>query len=174
MQTHAGSSAFFCMEESIRPMDLEDDSHRDRRRVILELLRNHRVANQLELVGLLAERGLEATQSSVSRDLASLGIAKVAGRYVAPAPAGEGRSDLSAIVRFVLGARTAGPNLAVISTPAGERRLSGSRSTARAGPRSSAPWPATTRCSSRPRTRAISSGSSSTWTSRGRATSGDR
>ncbi|HXU46224.1 MAG TPA: arginine repressor [Thermoanaerobaculia bacterium] len=100
-------------------MDLEDDSHRDRRRVILELLRNHRVANQLELVGLLAERGLEATQSSVSRDLRFLGIAKVAGRYVAPAPAGEGRSDLSAIVRFVLGARTAGPNLAVISTPAG-------------------------------------------------------
>ena len=97
----------------------EDDLHRDRRRVILDLLRARRVANQLELVGLLGEHGIEATQSSVSRDLRFLGVAKVAGHYVAPTAETPAGADFGPIGRFVRGARTAGPHLIVLETAEG-------------------------------------------------------
>ena len=100
-------------------MTPEDDLHRDRRRVILDLLRARRVANQLEMVDLLGEQGIEATQSSVSRDLRFLGVAKVAGHYVAPTSEVPAGADFGPIGRFVHGARTAGPNLIVLETAEG-------------------------------------------------------
>ncbi len=100
-------------------MTPEDDLHRDRRRVILDLLRARRVANQLELVDLLGEHGIEATQSSVSRDLRFLGVAKVAGHYVAPAAEATAGADFGPIGRFVRGARKAGANLVVLETAVG-------------------------------------------------------
>jgi len=44
---------------------------------ITKLLETHAVANQSQLVALLAEDGMEATQTTVSRDLEELGALKV-------------------------------------------------------------------------------------------------
>jgi len=68
-------------------MNNELEIRDDRQRAILALLRRRPVHRQEELVAKLAERGFEVTQSSVSRDLRQLGVAKVGGRYVAPAAA---------------------------------------------------------------------------------------
>lgn len=53
-----------------------------RQDMILEIVKSRPVHNQLELIKLLEERGISATQSSVSRDIHELSIAKVDGRYV--------------------------------------------------------------------------------------------
>ncbi len=53
-----------------------------RQDMILEIVKSRRVHNQLELIKLLEERGISATQSSVSRDIHELSIAKVDSRYV--------------------------------------------------------------------------------------------
>ncbi len=93
------------MPESDSP-DLE---HRDaRKRAILGLLRERAVASQGEL---------HATQSSVSRDLKELGVARVGGRYVAPAE--ERDPGLADVSRFLRSARPAGPYLTVVLTTAG-------------------------------------------------------
>jgi len=44
---------------------------------VARLLETHAVANQAQLVGLLAEEGVEATQTTVSRDLEEIGAIKV-------------------------------------------------------------------------------------------------
>src|SRR5579862_8170370 len=44
---------------------------------VLRLLETHAVSNQAQLVGLLAEEGVEATQTTVSRDLEEIGAIKV-------------------------------------------------------------------------------------------------
>jgi transcriptional regulator of arginine metabolism len=51
---------------------------RERRAVIRELLTSHQVATQEELRELLADRGHEVTQATLSRDLAQLGARRVA------------------------------------------------------------------------------------------------
>ncbi|HXO41533.1 MAG TPA: hypothetical protein VN999_08805, partial [Thermoanaerobaculia bacterium] len=53
-----------------------------RQRAIRALLARSPVANQAELVAELRRQGIAATQSSVSRDLRDLGVARVGGRYV--------------------------------------------------------------------------------------------
>jgi transcriptional regulator of arginine metabolism len=98
-----------------------DSEMRDeRQKEILKLLRGKRVHSQEEIAALLHSRGLEATQSSISRDLRDLGVAKVAGRYVAPRAAEDDHSDeLREAARFLRGARPAGPHLAVVLTVIG-------------------------------------------------------
>jgi transcriptional regulator of arginine metabolism len=44
---------------------------------VLRLIETHAVSNQAQLVGLLAEEGVEATQTTVSRDLEEIGAIKV-------------------------------------------------------------------------------------------------
>lgn len=60
----------------------------ERQAAILELIRHHVVGSQEELRRLLAQRGAEVTQATLSRDLRDLGLARVtteAGiRYVIP------------------------------------------------------------------------------------------
>lgn len=98
------------------------DTHlRDQRqREILAILREHPVANQILLMEELARRGIQATQSSVSRDLRDMGIPRVAGRYVPPAsgPAEEEGGILD-VARFVHGFKPAGPHLSVVFTATG-------------------------------------------------------
>jgi len=55
-----------------------------RQRAILEIVRAGHVGSQDELVELLRDRGFAATQATVSRDIAELGVAKVArdGRHL--------------------------------------------------------------------------------------------
>lgn len=90
-----------------------------RREVIVDLLRARRVTRQSELVELLAERGYVATQSSVSRDLRDLGVAKVGERYLAPQDTDAPATGFGPLAGFVTGWSTAGPHLTVIRTSVG-------------------------------------------------------
>jgi transcriptional regulator of arginine metabolism len=90
-----------------------------RREAILDLLRQHRVARQAELVELLGARGFVATQSSVSRDLRDLGVAKVGDRYLAPQNFGGPAAHFGPLRSFVTDWSTAGTHLTVIRTSVG-------------------------------------------------------
>ena len=57
---------------------------RKRHLKILELISTRGLHTQEELAAALAEEGWEVTQSSVSRDIATLGLVKVAGAYRKP------------------------------------------------------------------------------------------
>ena len=92
-----------------------------RRQTILELLSEGVVGTQEELVAALRARGYPVSQSSVSRDVAALGIAKAGGRYVRR-PSSRGAPDplLVRIRENVLDVRAAGDHLLVLITPPGE------------------------------------------------------
>lgn len=89
---------------------------------ILELISTRRVSTQEELADLLREEGWDVTQSSVSRDVATLGLVKVDGAYARP-PAAEVRGvdpDELRIREGVLRTEPAGDALVVVRTPPGE------------------------------------------------------
>jgi len=104
-----------------------------RQQAILEIIRARPVARQAELVELLRERGIEATQSSVSRDLKTLGVTKLDDGYAQPpdtaAPVGGGATplaetetvdhELNLLGEFVRRIDTAGSNLTVVKTAVG-------------------------------------------------------
>ena len=99
-----------------------------RRRAIAELLRSHVIRRQSELVPLLRAKGLEATQSSISRDLRDLGVAKRTAGYSLPEAGrrnngglerGGAAGALRPVAEFVRDIRPAGPNLLVINTAVG-------------------------------------------------------
>lgn len=101
-------------------MPVGPEQREARQETILEIVKRREVTSQVELVRLLRERGVAATQSSVSRDLKELGVVKV-GRAYRPAAEAEGSGAaeepyLAALVREV---RTAGPNLIVVTTAVG-------------------------------------------------------
>lgn len=52
-------------------------NHRERRKLILDIINNNRVGTQEKLLHLLADRGVNATQATVSRDIHALNIVKV-------------------------------------------------------------------------------------------------
>ncbi|MCC5793824.1 MAG: hypothetical protein JJT85_03710 [Chromatiales bacterium] len=91
-----------------------------RQQAILEILESYPVVRQAELVQLLLQRGIEATQSSISRDLRQLGIAKLGSGYqpVEDEPPA-GARDAELLAGFIQGTATAGPNLTVIRTVVG-------------------------------------------------------
>jgi transcriptional regulator of arginine metabolism len=90
-----------------------------RRTMLAKIIREHAVGRQTELVSMLRQLGLIATQSSVSRDLRELGVAKRGDRYVLPDVAAAPRSDFSALKQFVNALHTAGTNLTVLKTSIG-------------------------------------------------------
>ena len=90
-----------------------------RRETLRRIIHRSPVARQADLVRLLGKAGHAATQSSVSRDLRELGVAKRGDRYVLPDESAPVLDDFAAVARFVRGIRPAGPNLAVIRTTAG-------------------------------------------------------
>ena len=91
-----------------------------RRRAIAELLQNHVIRRQSELVRLLRAKGLDATQSSVSRDLRDLGVAKLTAGYSLPEPIKRNNADaLRLVAEFIRNVRPAGPNLLVVTTAIG-------------------------------------------------------
>ena len=85
----------------------------ERQKEILNIIAARPVATQQELVEWLAARGIEATQSSVSRDIVKLRLTKLDGRYVAPRLA-EGFAAPPVEVD------TAGDNLIVLKTDVGQ------------------------------------------------------
>lgn len=97
-----------------------DHEHREtRQREILAILDTQRVTSQGELVERLRERGIQATQSSVSRDLRDLGVGWIGGRYAMPAEREERDPGVYEVSHFLRGVKPAGPNLAVVFTMAG-------------------------------------------------------
>ena len=91
-----------------------------RRAAILRILRESTVRNQDELVKVLRKHGFDATQSSVSRDLRELGVAKAGDHYIVPASEDALASNhFAAIANFVIAVKTAGPSLTVVKTTTG-------------------------------------------------------
>ena len=76
--------------------------------------------NQDELVKVLRKQGFDATQSSVSRDLRELGVAKAGDRYIVPSQAASAASNpFAAVANFVTQIKTAGSSLTVVKTTTG-------------------------------------------------------
>jgi transcriptional regulator of arginine metabolism len=90
-----------------------------RRDAIVRILRQTVVARQAELVDLLRRAGFDATQSSVSRDLRELGVAKIGDRYVLPEEPVPATNGFAAVAPFVRAVRAAGPSLTVLRTTVG-------------------------------------------------------
>jgi transcriptional regulator of arginine metabolism len=91
-----------------------------RQRAIRAALARSPVANQAQLVAELRRQGVAATQSSVSRDLRDLGVARIAGRYVPRAGAMEERDPrVAEVARLLRSVRPAGPYLTVVQTAVG-------------------------------------------------------
>ena len=88
-----------------------------RQAIMLDIIKLNKVERQSDFVSLLLQEGVDATQSSVSRDIRELGLIKRGGRYVQPSD-GEESLDVNDLasklgdflkdVSFVL------PNLVVL------------------------------------------------------------
>lgn len=90
-----------------------------RRAAIVKIIRESVVHKQDELVKLLKKQGFDATQSSVSRDLRELQVAKAGDHYIVPEGAVSNADPFSAISGFVKDIRTAGSALTVVKTRTG-------------------------------------------------------
>jgi transcriptional regulator of arginine metabolism len=99
--------------------DLDSTSAPARRTMLAKIIREQAVGRQTELVAMLRKHGHVATQSSVSRDLRELGVAKMGDRYVLPETAIPAKNDFSALRQFVNARSTAGTNLTVLKTTVG-------------------------------------------------------
>jgi len=86
--------------------------YRSRHREVLSIISHRPIATQQELASELAQRGFNATQSSVSRDITRLGLTKVEGYYVAPEAALAAGGPVTSM-------DTAGDNLIVVKTEVG-------------------------------------------------------
>ena len=98
---------------------------RQRQAAILELVRTRELSTQAEVAEALRADGFEVVQTTVSRDIAELGLVKVRtseGRlaYAAAGAAGHGSPARlgAAVRRFALTVEAAGP-LVVVTTPSG-------------------------------------------------------
>ncbi len=99
---------------------LNDRHQLERRHAILRILRSGVVRRQTDLTQLLRRDGFTVTQSSVSRDLADLGVLKASGRYRLPLDEiSRAHGDFGTLTQFVREVRRAGPNLTVVKTTIG-------------------------------------------------------
>jgi transcriptional regulator of arginine metabolism len=90
---------------------LKDDRHR----AILEIVRRQSVHTQQELANALADRGLAATQATMSRDIQELGLIRTADGYRVGAPP-------SVVTELVLSVKRV-QFLMVVRTPPGTANL---------------------------------------------------
>ena len=111
------------------------DTKTARQQLIIDLLTRHPVRSQQELVDLLHDQGVNATPSTVSRDLVELDAVRVRHGgsglvYAVPAEGGDrtprpatgssaGQSRLTRVAREVLVTAEASANLVVLRTPPG-------------------------------------------------------
>lgn len=106
-------------------------SHERRQRhlKILELVATRPLHTQDEVADALSQEGWEVTQSSVSRDIATLGLVKSDGIYLRPASARIREivdPNQRRIAESLLSVETAGDALLVLHTPPGEAQRVGS------------------------------------------------
>ena len=97
----------------------------ERQGAILRLVRARALSTQAEVAEALREEGIDAVQTTVSRDIAQLGLVKVRnakGRLVYALPGGDDLSRLSgltaALRRWTVSVDSTG-NLVVLKTPPG-------------------------------------------------------
>jgi transcriptional regulator of arginine metabolism len=109
----------FMQEPKMLRSEPEHSNAPARRVLLAKIIREQSVGRQTELVDLLRKLGHIATQSSVSRDLRELGVAKMGDRYVLPETAMRPKNDFSALKQFVNARLTAGTNLTVLRTAIG-------------------------------------------------------
>jgi len=91
----------------------------ERRTILREMLLARPAATQQALVDALKERGFDATQSSVSRDLRELGVVKTARGYELPAASLSGDDEIAKVADLLRELKSAGPNLLIIKTAIG-------------------------------------------------------
>jgi transcriptional regulator of arginine metabolism len=102
------------------PMATDLHNQTLRRTALVRILRDSAVGKQAELVRLLRREGFSATQSSVSRDLRELGVAKAGDRYLVPADEDAlSPSHFETVRSFVKSCRNAGTSLTVVRTTSG-------------------------------------------------------
>lgn len=97
-------------------------SRSERQVRLLQLVESRPLRTQDELAGALRAAGFTVTQSSVSRDIAALGLVKVGGAYARPAAPPPPQDDLNErhIRESLLAVAPAGDALVVLRTPPGE------------------------------------------------------
>ncbi len=100
-------------------------SRRERQGAILRLVQERELATQSEVAEALREAGVDVVQTTVSRDLAELGLVKVrapSGRLVYSLPGAVNRDRLrelrAALRRWALAIDSSG-NLVLVTTPSG-------------------------------------------------------
>ena len=98
------------------PNSAQDQAQR--RAMLRELLLHGPASTQKTLVDALGAQGLQATQSSVSRDLRELGAIKTSDGYELPSD-DDYSDEMSAVAEFLRDITPAGPNLTVIKTAIG-------------------------------------------------------
>jgi len=97
----------------------------ERRRALRALLKRRRVRTQSEISEYLGQRGFDITQSSLSRDLVSIGARKLNGAYRLVDEDGSGGDgsphypSLEQLRPFVVDLKQAGPNILVVTTRPG-------------------------------------------------------
>ncbi len=103
-------------------MPVKAEIWQERQAAIRTLLRDESIANQTELLARLRQLGLSATQSSVSRDLREMRVAKVDGHYILPDQLGltpPATTDGADVFGHVVAVKVAGPHLLVVQTTPG-------------------------------------------------------
>jgi len=100
-------------------------NRRERQTAILELVGERALSTQAEVAAALRDAGFEVVQTTVSRDIADLGLVKVrapSGRLVYAPPGTTDTDRLRALAaamrRYAIGAEAAG-GLVVVATPSG-------------------------------------------------------
>jgi len=100
-------------------------SRRERQARIIEIVRDGAISTQAELAAALRSDGYDVVQTTVSRDIAELGLVKVrapSGRLVYAAPGSSDADRLRAVAaamrRYAIGVETAA-SLVVVTTPSG-------------------------------------------------------
>jgi transcriptional regulator of arginine metabolism len=98
------------------------NDRRKRQLKILEMIETRALRTQEDVAEALASEGWDVTQSSVSRDIAALGLVKVSGAYRRPEAGAINADDPDErrIAEGVLTAEPAGDSLVVLHTPPGE------------------------------------------------------
>jgi len=92
-----------------------------RRRAILQAIIQRRIETQEQMVAALADLGFEVSQASVSRDIATLRLVKVDGRWTAPPTELLTESTYhQRIAGRLKSVSSAGDHLLVLKTPPGE------------------------------------------------------
>jgi transcriptional regulator of arginine metabolism len=100
-------------------------NRRERQGAILDLVRERALSTQAEVASALRESGYDVVQTTVSRDIADLGLVEVrapSGRLVYAPPGGSDGDRLralgSAMRRYAITVEAAGP-IVVVTTPSG-------------------------------------------------------